>query len=382
MNAPDQAKKPCGGKENPGSGVLVWDLPIRVFHWSLVGVVALAAATAFWGPEWWLDIHVMAGYALGLLLAFRMVWGLAGGRHSRFTAFPLYPAVLFSHLRSLIQGRSSMHAGHNPAGAWMILGLLTLLSAITVTGIAVLGGRENLGPLAALVDFETGNAIGKWHEILTWGLVACIAFHLAGVLMETRLFRHPVVGALITGRKPVSTESAERNGLGVRRGLVVFSIAAIAVLAAVRGLAALPGGGWRELEPYETYRAACGECHHAHHPSLREKSAWRALVAGLSSHFGEDATLDEETAKEITRYLEANDAATFDTEAANMIGHAKPSAGRITETEYWKKRHHNLEPALFDRKDIGSRANCDACHEDAASGRFDDHAIRLPKGDR
>jgi cytochrome b len=376
-----RALKPEGEHGDCRPGQLVWDLPVRVFHWCLLALVGAMSATGFWAPEWWLDAHVWGGYALGLLIAFRLVWGFVGGRHSRFASFPLTPAAVSAHVRSLVAGSRQSHAGHNPGGAWMILILLSLLSAIAATGVVAYGGRENLGPLAFMIDFSTGDAAGTLHEILTWMLLGAVALHILGVVVETRLSKFSLVGAMVTGRKPVSENQVESGGPLIRRGLIVASVTAVLVLAGGQGLALLPVPGWQNLEVPESYRTECGDCHDAHHPSLRTAVDWRTMMAGLADHFGEDASLEEEAVGEIRRFLEVNAATTFDTEAANRIGRAATRTGRMTDTDYWKARHKAIDPSLFRTKAVGSRINCAACHADAATGRFDDHAITLPKGE-
>ncbi len=376
-----RALKPEGEHGDSRPGQLVWDLPVRVFHWSLLALVGAMSATGFWAPEWWLSVHVWGGYALGLLIAFRLVWGFVGGRHSRFASFPLTPGALFTHVRTLVARGRQSHAGHNPGGAWMILILLGLLSAIVVTGVVSYGGRENLGPLAFMIGFEAGDVAGILHEILAWMLLGAVALHILGVVVETRLSKFSLVGAMITGRKPVSENQADPGGSLILRGLIVAGVTAILVLAGGQGMALLPGTGWRGLEFPEPYRTECGDCHDAHHPSLRTAADWRTMMAGLADHFGEDASLEEEAVGEIRRFLEVNAATTFDTEAANRIGRAATLTGRMTGTDYWKARHKAIDSLLFRTKAVGSRVNCAACHADAATGRFNDHAITLPKGE-
>ncbi len=358
---------------------LVWDLPLRLFHWGLVLCVASAAVTGFLAPEWWLDWHAVAGYGVGLLLAFRLVWGLLGGRYSRFSALQLAPRRLIKHLREVATGLPHHSVGHNPAGSWMILALLALLGSLVASGLIALGGQENLGPLSFLVSFSTGAAALTWHEILAWLLVAAIGLHVLGVVVESRLSRVPLVAAMIHGRKRVTAEAADSGGPRLRQGAIVLFLAS-GLLVFVGGfLVALPASGWQALDTPELYRSECGDCHHAHHPSLRAAADWRHLMAGLEDHFGEDASLTPADGAEIARFLAVNAGETFDTEAANLM--ARPAGARITEGAAWKSRHEGLAKELFKAKAVGSAANCNACHRDADNGRFDDQAIELPKED-
>ena len=113
---PSQAD-PAKSVAKPVQAVMVWDLPLRLFHWAMVCVVAVAGVTGFLAPEWWLDVHVIAGYALTTLLVFRLVWGFAGSRYSRFRSFPLTPGGVVHHIRSLLHKKSPVHTGHNPVGS-------------------------------------------------------------------------------------------------------------------------------------------------------------------------------------------------------------------------------------------------------------------------
>ena len=368
-------------KWTPPNTIEVWDLPLRLFHWSLVGTVTAAAVTGFLMPENWLDVHVWAGYALGILLAFRIIWGFAGSSYSRFRRFPLAPGKLLTHLRALKARETKPHAGHNPAGAWMIVLLLSLLIALTITGFITLGGQENLGPLAAFVNFKTGELFAEFHEILAWAIILVVPLHIAGALAEEFLLGHGVIKAMFTGRKPAAPAPPQNGKQITACGLAVLLLVAASGTTGVQYMTSLPASGWHQAAPSETYQEACAECHHAHHPSLRSAADWRALISGLPDHFGEDASLDEDTTRAITAYLTRNAAGTFDTEAANNIGRVHTASLRMTDTGYWKARHAQIDPASFTQKTVGSRVNCDACHQDANSGRFDDHAISTPLGD-
>ncbi|WP_186312501.1 cytochrome b/b6 domain-containing protein, partial [Cereibacter sediminicola] len=131
--------------------VPVWDLPIRLFHWSLAPSVAVAAATGFLGGAEAIRWHVGAGLvALGLVIA-RIVWGFTGPTHARFRDFAPRFADVVEHVRS----DSPRHLGHNPLGALMVFALIGLMLVIGVSGLAMLGGMFKTGPLA-FWSFEAG----------------------------------------------------------------------------------------------------------------------------------------------------------------------------------------------------------------------------------
>ncbi len=358
--------------------VLVRDLPVRIFHWSLVVAVAVALLTGFFGEENLLTVHVWAGQAVAVLIIFRVMWWFAGGRYSRLSAYPLAPGRVIAHLRNVAAGRSPLVAGHNPAGAWMIVILITLLFGLTLSGVVALGGEEDLGPLRAWVSYRLGDAAGELHELLAWLLLAAIAGHLAGVFMETKVFGHPLLKAMTAGTMPVPPQEAEKGALALR-GLIVF-LAALALFVTVwNTLSAAPDTRWRQVTYIKAYSDNCGDCHHAHHPSLRTADMWERIVRGLEDHYGEDATVGKKTEEEILAFLKANGAEFFDTEAAVRLGRARTRDLRISSARWWKKRHRDIPERVFASAAVGSPANCNACHRDAETGRFDDANIHIPE---
>ena len=128
--------------------IRVWDLPTRVFHWSLVSCFAGAWLTA--ESERWRDVHVMLGYTLIGLVAFRVLWGFAGSRYARFRSFLFGPAAVWRYLRSILSGTPQHFSGHNPVGALAIFVLLGLGVLASLSGVVVyedvggewLGGRS------------------------------------------------------------------------------------------------------------------------------------------------------------------------------------------------------------------------------------------------
>lgn len=362
---------------------MVWDLPLRLFHWAMVCVVVVASVTGFFAPEWWLDLHVIVGYALGVLLTFRLIWGFFGSHYSKFKNFPLARNSLFGHLQSILNNKPLHRVGHNPVGAWMIVILLLVLISLVVTGLVVLGGQENLGPLASVMTFQAGDVAEDIHEAAAWVLVGVVAIHLLGVFAETRIFKHPIVTAMITGKKVTAgvLPNAPVRTYAFRGGILFLVVGALLLVGGVN-LAVKSPSGWRVVQVPATYKNECGDCHHAYHPSLRSKEAWREIMNGLVGHYGEDASLDKEIAKSIRSYLNSNPAGTFDTEASQHMGRVETASLRMTDTPYWKKRHQNIALSVFRQKGVGSKVNCNGCHKDAASGRFDDAEIQIPVGEQ
>jgi cytochrome b len=365
-----------------GQCVRVWDLPTRLFHWGLVAAVAVAAFTGFIGGITTDDVHVVAGTAIAVLIAFRLVWGMTGTTYARFRSFAFPPRVIWTHARDLLDARGHRHLGHNPLGGTMVFALLAVLAAIVATGAMALGGVLKQGPLAAFVGFDAGWSARGVHNLLAGLLLAMIGAHLAGVVFESWRGRERLVAAMVTGLKPADppTEAvAPTKARPVRAAAIGLALGGLSLIAATVLMAqTVPGVSPPQLD--RDYLDACGECHFAYPPVLAPAATWRGIMAGLRNHFGEDASLDAGTAARIGAWLEANSAEHWDTLPAHRLrvtDLADPL--RITATPFWRHMHGYLRPEVFTAKQVGGKGQCSACHHDAARGMFAPQNIELPE---
>jgi cytochrome b len=215
----------------PAAGVrriLLWDLPLRVFHWSLAAAVTAAIVTGELGGAW-MPWHGRAGLLIAGLLVFRVVWGVLGSATSRFAQFAPTPGRLAAYLRGRWRG-----VGHNPLGALSVFALLGLLSLQVATGLFGDDDIAFAGPLNHLVGDQAGARLTGWHRLLADGLFALLALHLLAIAFHVVVKRHRLVRPMITGRLDVAAgqplprpaRSFGRFGL-----LSAVAIAAAAVLA-------------------------------------------------------------------------------------------------------------------------------------------------------
>jgi cytochrome b len=188
------------------SRILVWDLPTRLTHWLLAASFVGAFATG--DSERLRDIHIILGYTMLGLVAFRLVWGLVGTRYARFSSFAFGPRSVLSYLRSLVKGTPQHHLGHNPAGSWAIYALLLLTALAGATGYAAYSGVG-----------------GRWMEELHEGaanaLLAVVIVHVLGVIVSSILHRENLVGGMISGHK------SGAPGDGVRHRHVLLGVALV-----------------------------------------------------------------------------------------------------------------------------------------------------------
>ncbi len=370
----------AGGCAQP-ERVLVWDLPLRLFH----GLLAAAFLAAWLTRDArYLHVHAFAGYTVAALLGFRLVWGVIGGMHARFGSFAYGWREVLDHLAAVAARRPAHFLGHNPAGSWAVYALLALTLLIVVTGVLTLGGEEQHGPLAGWLDFAQGERAHIVHEALAWIALAAVAIHLAGVAAESWLQRENLPHAMLTGYKRGRGAHAPARG-----GVALLMLATLLVAAG-----AYFHGAWSATaaQPYLPYtgpvlpddagwRAECGGCHLAYHPTLLPARGWQRIMAEQQSHFGEDLALDEATISHVTDFLVANAAERALTEAAWKIQRTTPAEAtplRITELPYWRRTHDGLPAWVWKSPQVHGKHDCATCHLDAERGTFEDGAMRLP----
>jgi len=166
--------------------VAVWDLPLRITHWLLAGAVL----TAYFSANIFDTLHEVSGYTVIVLIVFRIAWGFAGSRTSRFASFVRPPTALLRYLQLIGQGRPGRYLGLNPAGTAMALALLALLAISTVSGWMQLTER-----FFGVVWVE---AVHTWSSHL---VLALVIVHVLGVLLMCAVQRENLVRAMITGKK-------------------------------------------------------------------------------------------------------------------------------------------------------------------------------------
>jgi cytochrome b len=180
--------------------VRVWDPLVRVFHWALVG----GFATAYIVEDHLLAVHVWAGYLVLALIAVRVVWGLIGTPHARFSDFVRRPSEILTYLRDALRLRAPRYLGHNPAAGAMVIALMVAVTLTGLSGLAVYGAQELSGPLAPMLS-GLPSAWGHWfeevHEVTANLTLVLIALHLAGVLFSSFEHRENLIGSMISGFK-------------------------------------------------------------------------------------------------------------------------------------------------------------------------------------
>ena len=196
---PARVERPAVVVDDAGTRVRIWDLPTRVFHWSLAAALVGLTATGYAGGAW-MQMHGRIGSFLLALLVFRVVWGCVGGLWSRFTSFVPTPASLKRYL----QGKATpeQEAGHSPIGALSVLAMLAVLFAQVSTGLVADDGGGFTGPLNEMVSSAAGLTATVLHkQVGQWLLFGLVVLHVVAITFY-RIVRHrKLVRAMLDGDK-------------------------------------------------------------------------------------------------------------------------------------------------------------------------------------
>jgi cytochrome b len=203
--------------QHPAKPIRVWDLFVRIFHWSLVGLVAIS----YLSGEFEFEIHSYSGYAIFSLVLLRVIWGVVGSKYARFKNFVYSPSNVMAYLKSIVTGNPKRFLGHNPAGGLMVLALLTVLGTTTLSGMKLYAIEEGEGPFAsnvqislvsqAYADSDEGEHHDEekdgeefWEEVHETSinlLMLLILLHVLGVVLASKQHKENLARAMVTGDK-------------------------------------------------------------------------------------------------------------------------------------------------------------------------------------
>ena len=205
--------------------VRIWDLPTRIFHWALaLGVIGLWVSGTVGGAA--MAWHFRLGYAVMALLLFRIVWGLVGGRWSRFGAFVYSPRSVIDYLKG--KSPPEHRAGHSPLGAFSVLAMLGVLALQVASGLMSDDEIAFAGPLGRFVSNAVVGQATHYHtEIGQWLVLGLVVLHVAAIAFYL-LRKHNLVGAMLHGDKELSQPApASRDDTAARvMALLVLAVCA------------------------------------------------------------------------------------------------------------------------------------------------------------
>ena len=192
---------------------LIWDLPIRFFHWLFAGafIVAAVIALGLGDDSPLFPYHGMIGLVLALMLAMRVIWGFVGSRYARFGSFIYSPMAVVRYLRDAAAGRGGRHAGHNPGSAYAIFAMLAIVAGLAVTGVMLGQGNEGVKEI---------------HELLVYAMIGVAGVHVLGVVLHTLRRRENITAGMIHGHKNVPASVGIRSSHPVAAAVFLIALGA------------------------------------------------------------------------------------------------------------------------------------------------------------
>lgn len=181
--------------------IMVWDIPVRVFHWLLV--ICFAGAWLSSESERWALIHYAFGYTACLLVLIRLVWGLIGTRYARFSQFLKSPRAVIDHFMAMLRGQPHHDVGHNPAGGLVMFALMLLILFIGLTGY--LSVKEFLGDIAS-----------EAHEVVANIVLGLVIIHIIAAIGMSLIERQNLVRSMVNGKK----QGMPEQGIGYPQYLI------------------------------------------------------------------------------------------------------------------------------------------------------------------
>ncbi len=212
------------------SRVFVWDISVRLFHWTLVALMVALFVTAEL-LDGAIELHATLGLAATALVLFRVMWGIVGSSYARFSQFVRGPSVVLAYARSLLSHPHKFVIGHNPLGGWMVLLLLAVVFLQSMLGLFANDDVLFEGPLAYLVSKDTSDYITGLHYDLFNILLVLVGLHVAAVIWHKLFKGEDLLSAMFTGYKdlPPGVKAENARGGGVLFALTLFAISVAVV---------------------------------------------------------------------------------------------------------------------------------------------------------
>ncbi len=180
--------------------ILIWDLPVRLFHWALVVLLVISWTTAEIGGNA-MTYHLWSGYTILTLILFRLLWGFWGSTHARFNDFVRGPRAAIRYARALLQGETPLYPGHNPLGGWMVILLLLVLSIQAGTGLFANDDIAVEGPLYPWVSKAGSDFLTQLHKLNFNILLILVSLHVLAALVYLVAKGENLIVPMLTGRK-------------------------------------------------------------------------------------------------------------------------------------------------------------------------------------
>ncbi len=278
------------------------------------------------------------------------------------------------------------YLGHNPLASYVLLFMLIIAFLTVITGILAFGIQEGKGILGFLNTpyFKEMDLFKEIHEFFANLFIVSIIAHISGILVDRLLHKKTeTLNSIITGYKVTKEDESIKLNIYQKIFAFIMFIFFIGFLCfnIYKPNNILIASKYEAID-YKTQNEAfvneCASCHTLYPPNLMPKKSWELIMSDLENHFGDDASLDVETNKNILAFLVQNSAETSTTEASFKFLQSIKNQDIIalSKTTFWEKTHKNIPKEVFENKEIKSKANCKACHSDIEKGLIEDENIK------
>lgn len=340
--------------------VYIWPFALRISHFLMI----ISFFGAYFSEGF---MHAFFGSLFGMLVILRIIWGFIGTKYSRFKDFEL--KGLFAYLKNALKAKHQNFIGHNPASSLFTLLLLFASVFLVVLGYLASGSEQGVGYFAFMLEnYRSFAWIKGAHEMLANALLVVVCVHIFGAFLEQITSKGQAIKSMISGYKnsDEKVEFHKFHRLYSSIWLLLILLSVFYLLSPANTLFA------PSLEPvdYKAQNASfaheCAQCHTLYAPFMQTSDKHEKIMANLENHFGDDASIDDETNKQILEFLCQNSAENSSSKWA--IKFAKNDDIAITSSPFWQKAHENIDKEIFKREKIKSKANCSACHENIEKG--------------
>jgi cytochrome b len=362
----------------------VWSLYTRIFHIFLI--IGVGFLFLFAEYDNLLSYHAIVGYTVGVLLLFRILWGFLDVKYSKFKDFNFNLYDLKEYMFNIF-GTKKEYIGHNPASSWAVVAMLVLGILSVVSGTLVYGTQEGMGVFSFLntTIFKKMEFFEEIHEFFTNAFMFVIFAHIAGVVLDRLIDGPQTLQSMISGYKNYEASSLKLTFFQKLFGVVWIATSILFLVYMLSEpknlLIADANQPVNYQKEHPLFDNECRSCHTLYPPFLLPKDSWTKLMDNLENHFGDDASLDTQDTIFIKEYLVKNSAESSTKEAAFKILSSIKDKNTIaiTKTPYWKKRHKEIDAAIFASKEVRAQSNCKACHRNIEQGLLNDKDIKIPE---
>lgn len=360
----------------------IWSLPTRIFHWLFVILILFAFLT---DDDKLLNYHAVIGYAILILLGFRLFWGYFGPKYSKFKDFPLSIKELKEFLNNIFNNEQK-YIGHNPAASYVMIAILISAFLIIITGALTFGVQEGKGLFSFLNNtfFKKMELFEAGHEFLSGIFIALIVAHVLGIISDKMLHaKHETLNSIFSGFKMTKQDNSIK--LNIFQKLFAFIFLIIFITFLIFNLITpnniLIASKYKPIDykkENKLFVKECASCHTLYPPHILPQKSWIALMQNLENHFEDDASLSYKDNKSILDFLIKNSAENSTQEVSvNILDSIKnKDIIAVTHTTFWKEKHKNIPKEIYNHQQIKSKANCKACHSDIEKGLIEDDKIK------